>query len=104
MKILIIGIVLKSSRNSQFLADNGVVPIINENDSISDEEIKFGDNVLSALLASLGKADFLVILSTAMGLMTNPSSGKLIPFVAEITPPLSQWRKELLVKLLWEEW
>ena len=31
-----------------------VVPIVNENDSVSDEEIKFGDNdVLSALLASL---------------------------------------------------
>lgn len=76
------------------LADNGVVPIINENDSISDDEIKFGDNdVLSALLASLGKADFLVILSTAMGLMTNPSSGKLIPFVAEITPAIESMAK-----------
>ena len=43
-----------------------VVPIVNENDSVSDEEIKFGDNdVLSALLASIGKADFLIILSTA---------------------------------------
>ena len=33
---------------------NGVVPIVNENDSVSDEEIKFGDNdILSALLSSL---------------------------------------------------
>ena len=48
------------------LLDQSVVPIINENDSVSDEEIKFGDNdILSALLASLGKAELLIILSTA---------------------------------------
>jgi glutamate 5-kinase len=55
-------------------ARRGVVPIVNENDSVSDEEIKFGDNdVLSALLASIGKANFLIILSTAKGLMTSPN-------------------------------
>lgn len=72
------------------LAKN-VIPIINENDSVSDEEIKFGDNdVLSALLASLGGAQFLTILSTAKGLMTHPEAGELIPFVAEITPAIEQ--------------
>ena len=41
------------------LLERGIVPIVNENDSVSDEEIKFGDNdVLSALLASLGTANF----------------------------------------------
>ncbi|MEJ6524016.1 MAG: glutamate 5-kinase [Opitutales bacterium] len=71
-----------------------VVPIVNENDSVSDEEIKFGDNdVLSALLASIGKADFLIILSTAKGLMTHPISGTLIPFVAEITPSIEAMAK-----------
>lgn len=58
---------------------------------MSDEEIKFGDNdVLSALLASLGRAELLVILSTAKGLMTHPDAGQLIPFVAEITPSIEQ--------------
>lgn len=74
-----------------------VVPIVNENDSVSDEEIKFGDNdVLSALLASIGKADFLIILSSVKGLMTNPSTGTLIPFVAEITPAIEAVAKGTL--------
>ena len=73
------------------LLEQNVVPIVNENDSVSDEEIKFGDNdVLSALLASLGKAELLVILSTARGLMTHPDVGDLVPFVAEITPSIEQ--------------
>ncbi len=73
------------------LLTHEVVPIVNENDSVSDEEIKFGDNdVLSALLASLGEAEMLVILSTAKGLMTHHEAGSLIPFVAEITPAIEQ--------------
>lgn len=76
------------------LLAQGVIPIVNENDSVSDEEIKFGDNdVLSALLCSLGKANLLVILSTAKGLMTHPEAGSLVPFVAEITPAIEQMAK-----------
>jgi len=64
----------------------GVVPVINENDTVSADEIKFGDNdVLSALLASLVKADLLVILSTISGLMENQGKGALIPVVTEIS-------------------
>jgi len=67
----------------------GVVPVINENDSISDEELKFGDNdVLSALLASLCLAELLIVLTSAKGLMTHSSSGVLVPFVSEITPEI----------------
>ena len=51
------------------LIDNRVVPIINENDAISTEEIKFGDNdVLAALVSILIDADALVLLSTTDGL------------------------------------
>ncbi|MBF0521486.1 MAG: glutamate 5-kinase [Candidatus Omnitrophica bacterium] len=47
----------------------GVVPVVNENDTISTDEIKFGDNdKLSALVASLIEADLLVILSDVEGL------------------------------------
>jgi len=47
----------------------GVVPVINENDTTSTEEIKFGDNdKLSALVASFLHADLLVILSDVEGL------------------------------------
>ena len=63
----------------------GVVPVVNENDTVSTDEIKFGDNdILSALLASLLKADLLVILSTIPGLMENQGEGDLIPVVKEI--------------------
>lgn len=49
----------------------GVVPIINENDAIADDEIRFGDNDrLSALVAHLVGADVLVMLTDAAGLLT----------------------------------
>jgi len=47
----------------------GVIPVINENDTISTDEIKFGDNdKLSALVANLVQADLLVLLSDVEGL------------------------------------
>jgi len=65
----------------------GIVPVINENDSISAAElnIKFGDNdVLSALLSSLIKADFLMIISTAPGLINTLGDGQVIKKVEKI--------------------
>lgn len=68
----------------------GVLPIINENDTIATEEIKVGDNdTLSALVAVSVKADILVILSDVDGLYsTDPkkdANAKLIPLVKGIT-------------------
>ena len=61
-----------------------IVPVINENDCISVDELKFGDNdVLSALLSSLTKADLLFLLSTIPGLM-NLKTGEVIPMVKAI--------------------
>ncbi|MGI6737388.1 MAG: glutamate 5-kinase [Anaerovoracaceae bacterium] len=56
-------------RNTLFtLVDEGVLPIINENDSVSVDEIKIGDNdTLSALTASLWNADLLICLSDIDG-------------------------------------
>lgn len=56
-------------RNALFtLIDEGVVPVINENDSVSVEEIKIGDNdSLGALTANLWNADTLIILSDIDG-------------------------------------
>jgi len=63
----------------------GVVPVVNENDCVSTQEIRFGDNdVLSALVGSLIKADLLFILSTAPGLL-NLDTGERIPIVHSIT-------------------
>ncbi len=70
------------------LAD-GIVPIINENDTVATDEIQIGDNdTLSALVASLVSADLLVILSDVEGLMTadprRSREARLIPIVTRI--------------------
>lgn len=55
----------------QRLLSLGVVPVINENDAIADDEIRFGDNDrLSALVAHLIRADLLVLLTDAAGVLT----------------------------------
>lgn len=75
------------------LFDWGVVPIVNENDTISTEEIEFGDNdTLSATVANLVKAELLIILTDIDGLYdkdprTN-ADAKFISFIDEITPEL----------------
>ena len=67
----------------------GVVPVINENDTVSAAEIKFGDNdTLSALVAGLVDAEQLVILSTAPGLIDMKGTGKILPVVEKITPEI----------------
>lgn len=56
----------------------GVIPIINENDVVADDEIKIGDNdVLSALVTILVDADLLILLTTPEGLMAPRDDGKL---------------------------
>ncbi len=72
-----------------------VVPIINENDTVAVEEIRFGDNdTLSALVASLINADLLIILSDIDGLYSgNPRvdpQAQLIKLVEEVTPAIEQ--------------
>jgi len=66
------------------------IPIINENDSVATEEIKFGDNdVLSALVAHLIEADLLIILTNVDGLYRGDykdhAKRELISEVSEIT-------------------
>ncbi len=54
------------------LLKHGVVPVINENDTVVNEEIKFGDNdTLGALVANLVEADVLVILTDQAGLFDS---------------------------------
>ncbi|MDD2764260.1 MAG: glutamate 5-kinase [Opitutaceae bacterium] len=67
----------------------GVVPVINENDTVSAAEIKFGDNdTLSAMVASLAQAQYLVILSQAPGLIDLKGTGQVVPVVEKITPEI----------------
>ncbi|MFA9396658.1 MAG: glutamate 5-kinase [Clostridiaceae bacterium] len=83
-----------NSRNALFcLLSKNVIPIINENDAVAIDEIKFGDNdTLSALVASLTDADLLIVLSDINGLYDkNPSTNTdatLIKEVENITPAI----------------
>jgi glutamate 5-kinase len=62
---------LKSRGTLTALLRRGVVPVINENDAVADDEIRFGDNDrLSALVAHLIDADRLVLLTDTPGLFT----------------------------------
>lgn len=71
----------------------GVLPIINENDTVATEEIEFGDNdTLAALVAQSVGAQLLVLLSDIDGLYTKDprkhSDATLIESVAQITPEI----------------
>ena len=71
----------------------GVVPIINENDTVAVDEIKFGDNDnLAAMMANIIGADLLINLTNTEGLYDrNPKTNKkakLIRLVREITPEI----------------
>ena len=69
----------------------GVIPIVNENDTVSTYEIRFGDNdTLSAIVSALTGADLLILLSDIDGLYTddpkvNPDA-ELITYVEEFSP------------------
>ena len=59
------------ARRSRRLLDLGVVPVVNENDTVADDEIRFGDNDrIAALVANLIRADVLVMLTDTAGLFT----------------------------------
>jgi glutamate 5-kinase len=75
------------------LLKRGAVPVINENDTVSVEEIRFGDNdTLSALLTGVAEADLLVILTDVPGLMdadprTHPDA-QVIRTVDNLSPEI----------------
>lgn len=77
------------------LLDMNVVPIINENDSVTTDEIRFGDNdMLAALVTNLIEADVLVILTDQAGLYTTDpridSKAKLLNRVMVEDPAIEQ--------------
>ena len=80
-----------NARSTLFtLLDLGVIPIINENDTVAVEEIKVGDNDnLSALVTNLVCADLLIILSDIDGLYDRDprlsKNAKFIPLVHQVT-------------------
>ena len=76
-----------------------VVPVINENDTVSIEEIKFGDNdALAAMVVDLVEADLLVILTDAGGLYTadprRHRDAERVPLVERVTPAVEALAQE----------
>lgn len=89
-----------NARNTfEELLNLGVIPIVNENDTVSTYEIEFGDNDrLSAIVAGLIRADLLILLSDIDGLFTddpnrNPEA-KFVDVVPEITSTLLEMGKD----------
>jgi glutamate 5-kinase len=67
----------------RLLEGGKLVPIVNENDSVAVEELRFGDNDhLSAEVATLARADLLIILTSVDGLMD--AKGRVVPVVWDI--------------------
>ena len=79
-------------KNTMFrLLELGVLPVINENDTVATDEIVIGDNdTLGAIVAANIGADLLVLLSDIDGLYTSDPrkcpDAKLIPVIEELTP------------------
>jgi glutamate 5-kinase len=77
------------------LLDREVIPVVNENDTVAVEEIKFGDNDnLSAMVAHLVDADLLILLSDVEGLYSadpkhNPTA-RLVPVVERLSGSLAE--------------
>jgi glutamate 5-kinase len=75
-----------ADRTLERLLALGIVPIVNENDTVATHEIRFGDNDrLAALVAHLVTADALVLLSDVDGLYTGKPGRPGSQFIAEVT-------------------
>lgn len=77
----------------------GVIPVVNENDTVSTYEMQFGDNdTLSAIVASLIKADLLILLSDIDGLFTDDpntnANARFIDCVEKIDQELLDMAKD----------
>jgi glutamate 5-kinase len=80
---------LNAKHTFQTLLESAIIPIVNENDTVAVEEMKFGDNDhLSSLVATLLEAELLVILSDVEGVYDrDPKSDRtaeLIPLISDI--------------------
>ncbi|WP_404416380.1 glutamate 5-kinase [Brevundimonas vesicularis] len=84
---------LNARATIQALLTHGVIPIVNENDTVATEEIRYGDNDrLAARTAQLARADLLVLLSDVDGLYTadprrDPNAAHL-PLIETLSPDI----------------
>lgn len=74
-----------AQRTLERLLEMGVIPIVNENDTVATDEIRFGDNDrLAALVAHLVRADALILLSDVEGLFDGPPGKGETKLVSEV--------------------
>ncbi len=80
---------LNARRTMLAMLKAGVIPVVNENDAVAVDEIKFGDNdLLASLVVQLIDADLLILLTTSDGLRAPAADGTpaRVPFLDAITP------------------
>ncbi len=79
------------------LVENNFIPIINENDTVATDEIKFGDNdKLGALTASLLKADLFIIATNTNGIYTKESMENGMPKTIELVEDFEELAKQVV--------
>ena len=89
---------LNAKNTFENLFDLNIIPIVNENDTVSTEELEFGDNdTLSAVIAAIVRADLLVLLSDIDGLYTDDpakhADAELIPIIGVIDDKIESMGK-----------
>jgi glutamate 5-kinase len=87
---------LNARATIEVLLGNGALPIVNENDTVATEEIRYGDNDrLSARVAQMIQSDLLILLSDVDGLYTGDprrdSEAKHVPHVASLSDEVEGW-------------
>jgi glutamate 5-kinase len=87
---------INSKNTLSTLLEHGLVPIVNENDTVATDEIRFGDNdQLAFLVAALTEADRLVILSDVAGFYTqDPKKHKKASIVRTVTEITDEMKKK----------
>ncbi|MFD0989192.1 glutamate 5-kinase [Mariniflexile jejuense] len=79
------------------LVENNFIPIINENDTVATDEIKFGDNdKLGALTASLLKADLFIIATNTNGIYTKESMENGTPKTIDLVEDFEELAKQVV--------
>ncbi len=74
------------------LLSHGILPIINENDSVSVDEIRFGDNdALAGMVSAMLRADLTVLLTTVDGLRQPEAGGRRVSVVESIDEQVMSW-------------
>lgn len=80
---------------TSLMTQDSIVPIINENDSVATEELRFGDNdALSAGVAEMAAADLLILFTSVDGLLPPGESEKIVETVSDIREVMAFARNE----------